>query len=354
MAGISCVDFGTVSDGQKVRLYKVERKDISFCVTDYGCSITCLNVKNKDGSFTDVVLGMDTLAGYANSWGSFGAIVGRFANRIKGAAFELDGKKYSLTENTEGACLHGGFPAWGNIVWQAKEVEKGGASGICFSRDFADGEQGFPGNLHVEVEYLITDENELCMNYRATTDKATPLSITNHSYFNLKGSGCVHDYKLKLYSDTFVQVDENNFPTGQFENVRGTEYDFTTERPLCDKRNSSPNPGFMAYDICYVSKAKDDCGIPLEGKPLVKIAELIEPETGRKMTVSTNQEGFQLYSAKYVNHIPGKKGVWYRPYQAVCIETQSFPDSPNQKNFPTTVLQPGQVYDARTVYKFSL
>lgn len=349
-AKIKVFDFGTIYDGQKAHLYKVERKNISFCVTDYGCSITSLKVRNKDSSFTDVVLGFETLDGYASNWGCFGAVIGRFANRINGASFKNNNVTYKLTENVEGACLHGGFPAWSNLIWSGKKVVKKNASGICFTRDFADGEQGFPGNLHVEVEYLINDDNQLTMTYRAHTDKITPLSITNHSYFNLRGKEQVHDYVLKLDSDNIVTFSGK----GALIPVSGTEYDFTKERPLCDNSEGAVKPGFMNYDVCYVSNAYDkDCGIPLAGKPVVKIAELTDPVSGRKMTVSTNQEGFQLYTAKYVNHVAGKDGRWYMPYQAVCIETQSFPDSPNQPDFPPVMLKPDQQYEARTVYEFN-
>lgn len=347
---ISVEDFGIIQNGKKAHLFTVKRENISFCVTDYGCCITSLNIKNSSGSFTDVVLGLETLSGYACSWGSFGAVIGRFSNRIMKAGFELNGKNYKLTENTEGACLHGGFPAWGNLIWDAKKIQKKGSSGICFTKAFKDGEQGFPGNLTVEVEYLIDDNKQIFMTYRAVTDKDTPISITNHSYFNLRGKETVHDYLVKLDAEKYVV----NGEPATLVPVEGTEYDFLTERPVCDKRESSPNPGFMAYDVCYVTKAySENKGIPLEGKPMVKIAEVKDPVSGQKMTVSTNQEGFQFYTAKYVNHVPGKKGFWYTPYMAVCIETQSFPDSPNQKNFPSTILHPGEKYEAKTVYSFS-
>lgn len=346
----SVVDFGTISSGKKAHLYKVERKDISFCVTDFGCCITSLNIRKSDGSFADVVLGPETLAGYAASWGSFGAVIGRFANRIMGAKFSLNGKEYALTENTEGACLHGGFPQWGNVIWNAKRVIKKDSCGICFTRTFADGEQGFPGNLKVEVEYLIDDKKQISMTYRATTDQDTPISITNHSYFNLRGKGTVHNYVMQLDAEKIVK----NGTVAELVSVDGTEYDFRKERPICDKRESSVNPGFMSYDVCYVSKAYNEKkGIPLAGTEVVKVGYVKDFESGIKMNVYSNQEGFQLYTAKYMNHISGKNGFWYRPYEAVCIETQSFPDSPNQNHFPSTVLHPGELYEAKTVYAFT-
>lgn len=347
---ISVVDFGTIHNGKKAHLYTVERENISFSVTDYGCCITSLNIKKEDGSVTDVVLGMETLAGYSASWGSFGAVIGRYSNRIFGAKFSLNGKEYKLTENTENACLHGGFPQWGNLLWKGKKVVRKNSSGICFTRTFADGEQGFPGNLTVEVEYLIDDNKQISMTYRATTDKDTPISITNHSYFNLRGKETVHDYVAKFDADSFLKFEDK----ANLVSVKGTEFDFTEERTLCDKRESSPNKNFIGYDVCFVSKAfSEKKGIPLEGTPLVDIGYVKDPVSGLKMSITSNLEGFQLYTAKYMNHIPGKNGFWYRPYEAVCIETQSFPDSPNQSHLPSTILHPGENYEAKTVYSFS-
>lgn len=347
---ISVVDFGTIHNGQKAHLFTVERENISFCVTDYGCCITSLNIRKQNGSFADVVLGLETLDGYACSWGSFGAVIGRYSNRIMGAKFSLNGKEYKLTENTEGACLHGGFPQWGNVLWRARPVNKKNASGICFSRTFADGEQGFPGNLNVEIEYLIDDNKQISMTYRAVTDQDTPISITNHSYFNLRGKETVHDYLVQLDAEKYLKLGEK----AELVPVAGTEFDFTEERTLCDMRESSPRKEYIGYDVCYASKAySENRGIPLEGAPLVRIGDVKDPVSGIKMSISSNQEGFQLYTAKYMNHIPGKNGFWYRPFEAVCIETQSFPDSPNQSHLPSTILHPGEKYEAKTVYSFS-
>lgn len=346
---ISCSKFGTIYNGEKTHIYKVEREDISFCASDFGCIITSLNLRDKDKSFTDIVLGFETLDSYANNWGSFGAIIGRYANRINNGTFTLNGKKYELTQNIDGACLHGGFPAWGNLLWKAKKINNKNSSGLLFIRDFSDGEQGFPGNLHVEIEYLIDDEKQLTMTYTAKTDKETPVSITNHSYFNLAGKGKIHNYKLKMNCNRFIETDSNNFPTGNLISVEGTNNDFRKSRSIKIDEMEKPD-----YDLCYVTPAYDEkCGIPLTGKKIVKTAEVTDPSSGRKMEVFTNQEGVQLYTAKYVKNLPGKKGFWYMPFEAICLETQSFPDSPNQKDFPPVILKPGQEYKAITVYKFS-
>ena len=346
---VSSSKFGTLSDGTKAHIFKVVRENISFCASDFGCTLTCLNVRKPDGTFTDILLGFDTLTSYSTTWGSFGAIIGRFANRISNAKFTLDKKTYNLYPNIETCTLHGGNPAWGNILWKAKKVENKDSCGVVFSRDFEDGYQGFPGNLHVEIEYLIDDENQLKMTYTATSDKPTPVSITNHAYFNLEGKGRIDDYKLKMNCKKFIEVDENNIPTGNILPVKDTVNDFTRTRKIKLANMEKP-----AYDLCFVTPAFDkNKGIPLEGKEVVKVAELTAPESKIKMEVFTNQEGIQLYTARYLNMEPGKGGIQYHSYMAVCLETQSFPDSPNQKNFPPAILNPGETYKAVTIYKFS-
>lgn len=344
------VDFGTIYNGQKAHLYVINRKDISFCVTDFGCSITSLKIRDTNDSWTDVVLGMETLSGYASNWGSFGAVIGRYSNRINGACFELNGKKFPLTENIEGACLHGGFPAWGNIIWNAKRVCKKDASGICFCKDFKDGEQGFPGNLRVQVEYLIDDKKQLSMVFRATTDKETPISITNHSYFNLRGKDDVKDYELQLFADKYIDLESGE----KIKPVANTDFDFSKKKRWWSESMFQANPDFKGFDVCYaVTDYRGSKGIPLKGAPMAKIAVVSDPVSGRSMSVFTNQEGFQLYTGNYLRFTPGKEGRWYHQNEAICIETQSFPDSPNQKSFPSVVLQPGEQYEARTVYTFS-
>ena len=341
--------FGTVHNGQKAHLFIIKRKEISFCVTDFGCTITSLKIRDEKDSWTDVVLGMETLAGYASNWGSFGAVIGRYSNRINGASFELKDKKISLSENIEGACLHGGFPAWGNIIWNAKKVCKKNACGVCFWKEFKDGEQGFPGNLKVQVEYLIDDNKQLSMVFRATTDEETPISITNHSYFNLRGKDNVKDYELQLFADRYIDLESSE----KIKSVAGTDFDFTKKRRWWSESMLQANPDFKGYDICYAATGYcGSKGIPLEGTPMVKIAEISDPISGRGMSVSSNQEGFQLYTGNYVRFTPGKEGRWYQQNEGICIETQSFPDSPNQESFPSVVLQPGEQYEARTVYAF--
>lgn len=351
MSKISITKFGTLYDGAEAHLYKIQNENGFFCVSDFGCTITSLQLKNNDDSFTDVVLGLPTLDAYARTWGSFGAIIGRFANRIVGASFTLNDVTYKLTENLSGACLHGGFPTWGAILWETKKLIKGKNSGICFCHTFKDGEQGFPGNLYVEVEYILTRDNQLSMVYRAQTDKATPVSITNHSYFNLAGRGSVLDYNLLLNCDEYLELNKEGFVTGEIKPVKDTEFDFTQEKKINHYQLIKPDS--IGYDICYKTPCYDSaCGIPLQGKKPVHIATVTDSVSNRKMKVYTNQEGVQLYTAKYMDHVAGKNGFYYKPFEAICLETQSFPDSPNQKNFAPTVLQPGQIYESVTIYAF--
>ena len=350
---ITRTDFGTIYNGQKAHLFKIENGNAYFCVTDFGCTITSLCLKNKDGSYTDVVLGLETLDSYARQWGSFGAIVGRYANRIAGAEFSLNGETYKLTQNTPEACLHGGYPAWGNLLWNSKIVKdkKNKKAGICFFSNIRDGEQGFPGNLYVEIEYLLSETNQLSMVYRATTDNDNPLSITNHSYFNLRGKGTVIDYSLEMNCQRYVKNSEKGLPTGELAPVSNTEFDFTTERKI--NKFEEQNPDSIGYDLCYVTENyNSERGIPFEGDKVSLVATVTDPVSTRKMKVYTNQEGVQLYTAKYMDRVPGKDGCHYKPYEAICLETQSFPDSPNQKAFPSVILHPGQKYNAVTIYEF--
>lgn len=346
--------FGTLSNGENAYLYSIERNKITLCVTNYGCAITRLILKDKNDAGTDVVLGFETLDSYTKNPGSFGAIIGRYSNRINGASFALNGQVFPLRDNCEGSCLHGGFPRWEHTLWNAKEIHGKDKSGILFYKTFYDGEQGFPGNLNVEILYEIDDQNQLTMTYTAQTDRDTPISITNHTYFNLAGWGSILKNKLRIYSDRIVEFDKNMNITGKLLNTKthfGGFFDFSDYKPIGqDMKLTTPH----GYDDCYVTQAYDqNNGIPLEGKEPVLAAKLIDPFSGRKMTMYTNQEGIQFYTGKYINYQTGKYGAVYQKNWAVCLESQSFPDSPNQKDFPPVILHPGETYKAITIYKFS-
>ena len=347
--------FGSLYDGKKAWLYTVSNGSMSFTASDYGCTITSIVVKDRNKNDVDVVIGPSTLSGFATAWGSFGAIVGRFANRISGAKFSLDGKEYRLNDNNNGSSLHGGFPRWESEIWKAGFIKKSGGTGVRFSKSFPDGYQGFPGNLNVSIEYILDENDNLSFTYTATTDKATPLSITNHTYFNLSGCGDILSEKLGINSSKILELSKNSIPTGKYIDVEKTIFDFRKAKPIGDDICSHLLKESRGYDHGYVTGAFDSLSaIPTKSTPLSKAAVLFDERTGIKMELSTNCEGLQLYTANYVDYVLGKSGAVYRPHSAVCLETQAFPDSPNQKKFPDAILRPGVEYNAVTVYSFSV
>ena len=343
--------FGTLCDGTKVTLYTIRNDKMSFSCTDYGCTLTSIVLNNENGTKTDVLLGFSTLEGYLNTKFCFGSVVGRFANRIGKAAFTLDGIKYPLDKNDGPNTLHGGFDGYDKMMWTGKEVSGKHFAGVKFSRLSPAGEQGFPGNVLVEVTYTLDDDNNLTCKYTAKTDKATPINITNHAYFNLAGNGTIEEHTAKFYSKYILEVDSKLIPTGKFTDVKGTAFDFNKEKKI-GKDIKSTGPG---YDHCYVTAAYDKKGtaVPLKDTKLYKFAEVTDPKTGHTMEVSTNLEGCQFYTGNFIKGIVGKNGVRYNAHDAFCLETQAFPDSPNKKDFPSCILMPGETYKAKTVYSFN-
>lgn len=344
--------FGMMSDGTKVSLFTIKNDFMSFSCTDYGCTLTSIVLKNNDGTKTDVLLGFSTLEGYINTKFCFGTVVGRFANRIGKACFELDGKKYELDKNDGPNTLHGGFTGYDKMMWKAKTVKGKNFAGVKFTRLSPDGEQGFPGNVKLEVTYLLDQNNNLSLTYNARTDKATPINITNHAYFNLAGNGNIGEHTLKMNSDKILEVNPKLIPTGKMLDVKDTPFDFTKEKKI-GKDIEQVGPG---YDHCYVTEMYDSknpqCGLPLSDYDLVEFAEVKDPKTGHEMTVFTNMEGCQFYSGNYIKGIIGKNGVHYQSHDAFCLETQCFPDTPNKDKFPTCILKPGQEMKAKTIYSF--
>lgn len=342
--------FGTLSDGKKASLFTVQNAGLTLSVTDYGCAITSLVFIAANGKKTDVVLGFPTLDGYTRNWGSFGAVIGRYSNKISGHQFTLDGKQYPLFDNCGGTCLHGGFPRWENILWRGKCIHRHNACGVSFEQVFPDGFQGFPGNLRVRVEYVIDGNNTLTAWYCAESDKNTPVSITNHSYFNLSGSGDVKNHTLRLFCDRVLESDEHSLPTGKVLDVKGSPYDFLQPKTI----GAGIELLQEGYDACFVTSVfSEKSGIPTVETPVVQVAELSDFSSGIKLSVSTNAEGMQLYTAQHLNRLPGKYGAYYMPFAGVCFETQNFPDSPNQPDFPSVILRPGQQYMSITKYHFS-
>lgn len=351
---VSKQKFGMLSDGSKVHLYTVENGNMSFSCTDYGCTITSIILNDGKNKKTDVVLGYSTLDGFINGTVFFGAIVGRFANRIGKASFELNGKKYDLDKNDGPNCLHGGFDSYNKMMWKGKIIDDGKLCGVRFTRTSPDGEQGFPGNVKLTITYLLDDNNNLSCIYNAETDKATPINITNHAYFNLAGNGNIGEHTLQMNSEKRLEVNPKLIPTGKLLDVKGTPFDFTKEKKI---GKDIKNVG-VGYDHCYVTEMYDPsnvhCGLPLDDNDLVEFCTVKEPSSGHAMTVFTNMEGCQFYTGNYIKGIIGKNGRLYNSHDAFCLETQCFPDTPNQKDFPICILEPGQKMKAKTVYSFTI
>jgi aldose 1-epimerase len=344
--------FGTTHDGKSVDLYTLTNAHgIEVRAITYGGIIISLRVPDKDGKFDDVVLGYNSLEGYLAASPYFGAIIGRYGNRIAKGRFTLDGKEYTLATNDGPNHLHGGLKGFDKVVWQAESFQSKDGVGVVFTYTSPDGEEGYPGNLKAKVTYTLTDQNELIFDYQATTDKATPVNLTQHTYFNLAGDGKrdILGHELMLNSDRFTPVDKTLIPTGEIRSVKGTPFDFTKPTAIGARINEKDEQLIFGrgYDHNFVLTRKAN-GLSLA-------ARLYEPTTGRVMQVYTTEPGVQFYSGNFLDGtITGKQGHVYKQRYGFCLETQHFPDSPNQPHFPSTVLRPGQTYHSRSVYKFSV
>ncbi len=346
--------WGVLSDGSKVHLYTVSNNEMSFSCTDYGCTITSIVVKDKNKVATDVIVGHSTFDGYLNSDKYFGAVVGRFANRIGKASFSIGNKEYKLDKNDGPNTLHGGFDGYNKKLWKAKIVEEKKYSGVEFTRISPDGEQGFPGNCEISVSYLLDENNNLICLYKASSDKDTPINLTNHSYFNLAGNGNIGEHILKMNSTQYLEVNSKLIPTGKFINVKGTPFDFTKEKKI----GKDIKEVGVGYDHCYVTEIYDpanpNCGLPLNASDLVEFCTVYEPNNGIEMSVYTNMEGCQFYTANFIKGTIGKHGRVYNSHDAFCLETQCFPDTPNKPDWPTCILRPGEVMVTKTIYSFGV
>ena len=315
----------------------------------YGAIITSIRVPDRKGQFADIVLGHDTLEGYIPNPPYLGALIGRYANRIANGSFTLDGKKYSLPVNNGSNTLHGGIKGFDKVVWDADPLASG-KIGVVFTYLSKDGEEGFPGNLKVKVTYTLTDADELIVDYEATTDKATPINLTQHSYFNLagEGSGDVLNHEVMLNADRFTPVDSNLIPTGEVRSVKGTPLDFTTPARIGARIDDHYEQLVLAkgYDHNFVINRKD--------RGLELAARVYEPTSGRVLEVSTTQPAVQLYTGNFLDgSVTGKQDHVYGKRYAFCLETQHYPDSPNHPEFPSTILRPGETFRSQTVFKFS-
>jgi aldose 1-epimerase len=346
-AGVSTKDWGE-TDGKKVQLFTLTNKSgVTVGITNYGGIVTSWVTPDKNGNKSSVVVGMESLADYLKKPPYFGAIIGRYGNRIGDAKFKLDGKTYTLAANNGKNNLHGGAKGFDKVVWDATPAADSTPS-LTLTYLSKDGEEGFPGNLKVTVVYTLTDADELNIEYTAETDKATPVNLTNHSYFNLTGSteNTILNHSLQINADHFTPVDTTLITTGEIKAVKGTVFDFTTPHVIGARIDSVPGGAPGGYDHNWVLNRTDSS--------LQLVATLSDTTSGRKLEVFTTEPGIQFYSGNFLDgtFVSGGKPVKFRT--ALCLETQHYPDSPNKSNFPTTILKPGQKYHTVTKYKVSL
>jgi len=351
-AASSSVDvetWGKTPAGEKVKLYTLRNASgMEAKITNYGGIIVSLKVVDKKGQFADVVLGFDTLEAYIAKNPFFGALTGRYANRIGGAKFKIGSQEYQVTANSGKNHIHGGKVGFDKKVWSASDFRKGDVVGVEMTYTSADGEEGFPGKLQCTVTYTLTKDNALEIKYRATSDKSTVINLTNHSYFNLagEGSGDVLGHELMIPTTQYTPTDDALIPTGEIESVVGTPLEFTAPIKIGARIGADFKPLIqgMGYDHNYVLPA---------GYDMRTAAMVRDPKSGRVMTVTTTEPGVQLYTGNHLKDVPGKSGHVYKTRHGFCLETQHFPDSPNKPGFPSVVLHPGDVFQSTTNYQFT-
>lgn len=357
--GVEKSIFGQLPDGRDVDVYRLTNaNNIELQITNYGGTILSLKAPDMEGNVDDIVLGFDSLDAYlsekyqqANPY--FGAIIGRYGNRIAEGQFTLDGEAYSLATNDGNNHLHGGHQGFDKVLWQAEPFENDEGTGLVLRYISEDGEEGYPGRLETEVTYTLTNEDELIVDYWAETDKATPVNLTQHSYFNLKGEGSdtILDHHLLINANAFTPVDESLIPTGELRPVEGTPFDFTQAMPIGEEieQNSEQLSFGGGYDHNF-ALARDDA----ERGDLALAARVWEPQSGRMLEIETTEPGIQFYSGNFLTgELVGKGGQAYQHRSGFALETQHFPDSPNQDTFPSTILEPGETYRSRTIFRFS-
>jgi len=349
--GLSQQPYGKLADGTPVDLYTlVNARGMKVRVMTLGATITSVEVPDRNGKVANVTLHRDSLADYTEIKGGkpttpfFGCVAGRYANRIAGGRFTLDGKEYKLATNNGPNHLHGGVRGFDKAVWKAQPLQTQAARGVTFSYVSRDGEEGYPGTLTAKITYTLSDENELWLDYEATTDKPTVVNLTNHAYWNLAGagSGDMLGHELMINADRFLPVDDTLIPLGRPKAVKGTAMDFTSPKPI--GRDMARVEG--GYDHCYLLNKKDF--------EMSLCARVVEPGSGRVMEVSTTQPAVQFYGGNFLDGSVSADGKPYQRHYGLCLETQHYPDSPNRPDYPTTELRPGQTYKHSTIYKFGV
>jgi aldose 1-epimerase len=349
-AGMKMHSYGKSPDGKEITLYTLTNKNgMEVAITDFGGIVVSIEVPDRSKKFDDVVLGYDSLEGYFANPSYFGAIIGRYANRVAHGKFTLDGKAYTLATNNGENSLHGGTNGFNKMVWTARDISKGDPT-LELTYVSKDGEEGYPGNLSVRVIYTLTAQDELKIEYSATTDKDTVLNLTNHSYFNLagQGTGDILGHVLTIRSDKFTPVDAGLIPTGELRSVQGTPFDFTKGFVIGDRIKNDDEQLKLGrgYDHNWVLN-------PTNKGEVAFAAQVYEPKSGRVLEVWTDQPGIQFYSGNFLDGtIHGKGGVVYGQRSGLCLETQHYPDSPNHPDFPTTLLKPGTHFQSTTIFKF--
>lgn len=350
---MSQAPFGVTPDGQQVSIFTLTNDNgVEARVINLGGIIVSLKVPDRNGEFDDVALGFDSLEGYVDEHPYFGAIIGRYGNRIANGQFTIDGETYQLPVNNGPNSLHGGLRGFDKVVWDAEPFENERGQGLILSYTSADGEEGYPGNLQVRVTYTLTNDDELVFDYHAVTDQATPVNLTQHSYFNLagNGSGDVLDHEVTLNASRMTAVDSTLIPTGELRPVEGTPFDFRQPTPIGERIEADDEQLRIAggYDHNFViDRSEEDS--------LVLAARVTEPTSGRVMEVLTTEPGVQFYTGNFLDgSLTGKDGALYETRTGFCLETQHFPDSPNQPSFPNTILRPGEEYRSTTVFRFGV
>ncbi len=333
--------FGETNDGQRVDAFTFENANgMTVKIINYGATIVSVEVPDRDGVMTDVVLGFDDMEGFQSLENPyFGACCGRYANRIAKGRFSIDGVEYSLATNNGPNALHGGLIGFDKKVWSAEIA----GDSVRMSLTSPDGDEGYPGRLKVEVTYTLTDENELWIDYKAETDQKTVLNLTNHSYFNLGGGGTILGHLARLNADRYTVVDDDAIPTGELRKVAGTEMDFRAAKAIGAEIDQTG--GGYDHNYCINQAAAGE---------LTLAARVVEPVSGRTLECWTSEPGVQLYTGNFLDNIKGKGAAVYNRHEGFCLETQHYPDSPNQPEFPNTGIATGETYAHTCIYKFGV